>query len=82
MEVECRHLSTHLSLGEALLPINKNSITNTTIANIDYSMQEHDMYSAVKKCTDGTQSPRSASFGVLSHRISKLIHWCSTVCSN
>ena len=64
MEVECRHLSIRLSLGEDLLPSNKNSITNTTIANIDYSMQEHDMYSTVEKCTDGTQSPRSASFVV------------------
>lgn len=82
MEVECCHLSIRLTLGEALLPSNKNSITNTTIANIDYSMQEHDMYSTVEKCTDGTQSPRSASFGVLSHRISKLIHWCATVYIN
>ena len=50
-------------------------------SNVDYLMQEHDMYFAVEKCTDGTQSPRSVSFGVLSHRISKLVHWCAAVYS-
>ena len=51
-------------------------------SNIDYLMQEHDMYFAVEKCADGTQSPRSVSFGVLSHRISKLVHWCAAVYSS
>lgn len=50
-------------------------------SNIDYLMQEHDIYFAVEKCTDGTQSPNSVSFGVLSNRISKLVHWCATVYS-
>lgn len=50
-------------------------------SNIDYLMQEHDMYFAVEKCPDGT-SPRSVSFGVLSPRVSKLAYWCATVYSS
>jgi len=50
-------------------------------SNMDYLMLEHDVYFAVEKCTDGAQSPRSVSFGVLSHRMSKLVHWCAAVYS-
>jgi len=50
-------------------------------SNMDYLMLEHDVYFAVEKCTDVTQSPKSVSFGVLSPRVSKLVHWCATVYS-
>ena len=50
-------------------------------SNMDYLLQEHNVYFAVEKSTDGTQSPKSVSFGVLSHRMSKLVHWCAAVYS-
>ena len=46
-------------------------------SNIDYLMQEQDMYFAVENCTNDTP-PRSVSFGVLSPRDAR-VHWCATV---
>ena len=57
-------------------------LNTSTLKKSDYLMLEHDVYFAVEKCTDGTQSPRSVSFGVLSHRMSKLVHWCAAVYSS
>ncbi|XP_078373886.1 histidine N-acetyltransferase-like [Oculina patagonica] len=47
-------------------------------SNIEYLMQEHDLYFAVEGCTNGT-SPRSISFGVPSPRVSKRVFYCATV---
>lgn len=50
-------------------------------SNIDYLMQEHDLYFAVEKCSDGV-APRSISLGVLSPRVSNCVHWSATVYSS
>lgn len=50
-------------------------------SNIDYLMQEQDLYFAVEKCTDNV-APRSVSFGVLSPRVSKRVYWSATVYSS
>ncbi|XP_078375098.1 histidine N-acetyltransferase-like [Oculina patagonica] len=49
-------------------------------SNIEYLMQEHDLYFAVERCTNGA-SPRSVSFGVLSPTVS-IVYWCATVFSS
>ena len=50
-------------------------------SNIDYLMQENDLYFAVEKCADCV-SPSSVSFGVLSPRV-KFKHWSATIyCSD